>query len=320
MATPLKLVFAGTPEFAARHLDVLIDGPHSLAAVLTQPDRPAGRGKRLLPSPVKQRAERASVPVWQPDSLRDPAVQAELATLQIDALIVVAYGLILPPEVLALPRLGCVNVHASLLPRWRGAAPIQRAIEAGDAETGVCLMLMDQGLDTGPVLMRRSLAIAEDHTAGSLTDALATLGQAVLADGLRDLPALLEEPQQQPDAGITYAHKIDKAEACIDWSQPADVLARRIKAFDPMPGCYTWLQTDRFKIWQASASQISHQHQPGEIVRASADGLEIACGEGVIRVTRAQIQGSPAQAIGDILNGHLSRLQVGSRFAAQAPH
>lgn len=319
MATPLTLVFAGTPEFAARHLDVIIDGPHTLAAVLTQPDRPAGRGKRLQPSPVKQRAERASVPVLQPDSLRDPAIQTELAALRIDALIVVAYGLILPTEVLALPRLGCLNVHASLLPRWRGAAPIQRAIEAGDTETGVCLMLMDQGLDTGPVLMRRSLSIADDHTAGSLTDALATLGQAALSDALIDLPTLLKTPEQQPDAGICYARKIDKAEACIDWSQSAHLLARRIRAFNPMPGCYTWLQADRFKIWQAFPSRSIHQHTPGEIVSASADGLEVACGEGSIRITHAQLQGGPAQSIGEILNGHLSRLQVGSRFASSAP-
>ncbi|MEA5666277.1 methionyl-tRNA formyltransferase, partial [Stenotrophomonas sp. MH1] len=231
----MRIVFAGTPEFAVASLGAAARH-HEVVAVYTQPDRPAGRGRGLMPSPVKLDAIARGIPVFQPETLKTPEAQAQLRALQPDLMIVVAYGLILPKAVLAIPTHGCWNVHASLLPRWRGAAPIQRAIEAGDAETGVCLMQMEAGLDTGPVLLHQATAISDSDTGGQLHDRLAQLGAQVLSDGLGLLRAGIKPiPRPQPDAGVTYAHKLDKAQARLDWSQDAAALARRVRAFNPWP-------------------------------------------------------------------------------------
>jgi methionyl-tRNA formyltransferase len=300
---PLRLVFAGTPEFAVPCLEALLAGPDELLAVYTQPDRPAGRGRRLQESPVKQRAGAAGVPLRQPATLRDPAEQAALAALAPDLLIVVAYGLLLPRKVLAIPRLGCWNVHASLLPRWRGAAPIQRAIEAGDAETGVCLMQMEAGLDTGPVLLSLSTPIAADDTAATLHDRLSALGVEVLADGLRLARAgLLPVPRPQPGQGVTYARKLDKAEAVLDWSQPATALARRVRAFQPWPVAQAELAGETLRIHAACALAQPHAAVPGTVLRAAAAGVDVACGEGVLRITALQRPGGRAIGAGDWLN------------------
>jgi len=285
----LKLVFAGTPEFAVPSLRAALAGGDVLA-VLTQPDRPAGRGRQPTPSPVKQAAIEANVPVLQPETLRTPEARAMLAELKPDLLIVVAYGLILPQAVLDIPRYGAWNVHASLLPRWRGAAPIQRAIEAGDGKTGVCLMQMRKGLDTGPVLLRRETPIGADETAGQLHDRLSELGADVLAEGL----ALLREnrlppAEEQDDALAVYAHKLDKAEARLDWNQPAIELARRVRAFSPWPVAEAELSGERLRIHAAHA--IEGNGTPGTIIAASKHGIDVACLEGALRLTQVQRDG-----------------------------
>ena len=239
MPTSLKLIFAGTPDFAATHLERLIAGPHEVVTVLTQPDRRAGRGKQLQASPVKNMALSANLPVWQPDSLKSDEAESVLRNAAADLMIVVAYGLILPAAILTIPKLGCVNVHASLLPRWRGAAPVQRAIESGDRETGVSIMAMEPGLDTGPVLSTRSMTICDQHTGGMLLGELAALGASALEEDLRDIESLLLSAAPQQHELANYAHKIDKAEGAIDWNEDAEALWRRIRAFNPAPGCYT---------------------------------------------------------------------------------
>jgi methionyl-tRNA formyltransferase len=298
--SPLRLVFAGTPEFAARHLRVLLDSQHEILAVYTQPDRPAGRGKKLTASPVKELALSAEVNVYQPSSLRDPKPREELADLHADVLVVVAYGLILPQAVLDSPRLGCINVHASLLPRWRGAAPIQRAIEAGDTRSGITIMQMEAGLDTGPMLARAETTITESTTAGALHDQLAKLGPPLLLEVLADLPRYLASAQTQTEDAVTYAHKLDKAEASIDWSLDAWVIRRRILAFNPFPGCWTSLDGARLKIWDAQAGESSGK--AGEIISATTAGLTVACGTGSICLTRLQLPGGKALAAADLLN------------------
>ena len=266
MPTPLKLAFAGTPNFAVRHLDRLMSGPHRLVAVLTQPDRPAGRGKRLQPSPVKSLAMEANLPVWQPDTLRTSEAEQVLAEFELDLLIVVAYGLILPANVLAIPALGCLNVHASLLPRWRGAAPVQRAIEAGDTETGVSIMAMEAGLDTGPVLMSRRLDIRSDHTSGQLLSELATTGAEALADSLDQIETLIAKAAPQQDDCATYANKIKKTEGDLNWCASAEELARRVRAFQPQPGCYSHLDDDRIKVLAANCETGGASQPPGQIL------------------------------------------------------
>ena len=251
----MKIAFAGTPEFAARALGALIAGGHETALVLTQPDRPAGRGQKLQPSPVKVLALAHGIPVDQPPTLREAVARASLAAAAPDVLVVAAYGLILPQEVLDIPRLGCLNIHASLLPRWRGAAPIQRAIEAGDAETGITIMRMDAGLDTGPMLLRAAVPIGPAETGGTLHDRLADVGARLVVealDRLADLPAM-----PQPAEGVTYAKKIGKAEGLLDWGRPAAELERRIRAFDPFPGCSTGSGETQVKIWAARASRAA---------------------------------------------------------------
>lgn len=298
----MKIVFAGTPEFAvpslraaARHNEVV--------AVYTQPDRPAGRGRGLSASPVKLEALRRGIPVLQPQTLRDPGTQAALRALAPDLMVVVAYGLILPRAVLEIPRHGCWNVHASLLPRWRGAAPIQRAIEAGDSQSGVCLMQMDAGLDTGPVILRQATPISETDTAGLLHDRLAELGAQVLADGLGLLRAGIRPiPTPQPAEGVTYAHKLDKAEARLDWSQPAAALARKVRAFMPWPIAEATVAGERLRIHGAVALDLHHQAAPGTLLAATRQGLDIACGAGALRLRVVQREGGKAITAADYLN------------------
>lgn len=298
----LKLVFAGTPEFAVPSLRAALAGSEVLA-VFTQPDRPAGRGRQPTPSPVKQAALEANVRVLQPETLRTPEAQAVLAQLQPDLLIVVAYGLILPQAVLDIPRFGAWNVHASLLPRWRGAAPIQRAIEAGDAETGVCLMQMRKGLDTGPVLLRRETSIGAEETAGQLHDRLSILGAQVLAEGLHLLSEnRLPQAEEQDDAQAVYAHKLDKAEAKLGWNTPAIELARRVRAFSPWPIAEAVLSGERLRIHTAMA--IEGTGTPGNIIAASKHGIDVACGQGALRLLTVQRDGGKALAAADYLNAH----------------
>lgn len=299
-ARPLRLVYAGTPEFAVPCLDAVLASGHDLLAVYTQPDRPAGRGRQLTPSPVKQRALQAGIEVRQPETLKDADTQAALAALAPDLVIVVAYGLILPRAVLAIPPHGCWNVHASLLPRWRGAAPIQRALLAGDQHTGVCLMQLEAGLDTGPVLLSRACAIDEHDTSASLHDRLASLGAALLAKGLQALAAgQLPAPVAQPAEGVTYAHKLDKAEARLDVGEPAAVLARKVRAFQPWPVAEVQLDGERLRIHAARAG--SGSLSPGAW-RAQDGLLAIGCGEGVLLVERLQREGGKVVSARDFLN------------------
>jgi len=303
----LRLVFAGTPAFALPGLRACLESGAQLAAVYTQPDRPAGRGRALAMSPVKQAAMDAGVPVEQPESLKEAAAQQRLHELAPDLIIVIAYGLILPKAVLAIPELGCWNVHASLLPRWRGAAPIQRAILAGDTETGVCLMQMRAGLDTGPVLLTRRTPIGPHETGGSLHDRLAGLGAQVLAEGLRHASrgeTLTATPQ--PDEGVSYAHKLDKAEAKLDFTSSANELERKVRAFDPWPVAEAEIGGERVRIWSAQARDaepgIRGSSKPGAVVAASKGGIDLACGDGVLRVLKLQRAGGRVISAADYLN------------------
>ena len=299
----MRLVFAGTPEFSVPCLEACRASGAEVVAVYTQPDRPAGRGRKLTPSPVKQAALTAGITVEQPESLKSAAVQQALAAYRPDLLVVVAYGLILPRTILAVPRQGCWNVHASLLPRWRGAAPIQRAIEAGDRETGVCLMQMEAGLDTGPVLLSQTLAIGDSETGGQLHDRLAALGAQTLADGLGLLRAGMRPvPQPQAESGVTYARKLDKAEARLDWAQPADVLARKVRAFNPWPMADALLAEERVRVHGAVAIERSADAVPGRVIAAGRDGIDVACGTGALRIRVLQREGGRAITAADYLN------------------
>ena len=299
----MRLIFAGTPPFAAAALDALADAGHDLALVLTQPDRPAGRGMKLTPSAVKQAALARGLPVYQPLSLKSPEAQAALCAVHADVMVVAAYGLILPQAVLDLPRLGCLNIHASLLPRWRGAAPIQRAIQAGDTETGVCLMQMERGLDTGPVLLSQALQIGESDTGGQLHDRLAELGAQVLSDGLGLLRAgIVPVARPQPVEGVTYAHKLDKAEARLDWTQPAEALARTVRAFNPWPMAEAQLAGERVRIHGAVPLALEHRAAPGTVLLAGRNGIDVACGEGALRIRVLQREGGRAITAADYLN------------------
>jgi len=298
----MKIVFAGTPAFAVSSLRAAARH-HEVVAVYTQPDRPAGRGRGLAPSPVKLEAIARGIPVFQPDSLKTPEAQQQLRDLAPDLMVVVAYGLILPKAVLTIPTHGCWNVHASLLPRWRGAAPIQRSIQAGDAETGVCLMQMEAGLDTGAVLLKQHIAIGPNDTGGQLHDRLAALGEQVLSDGLGLLRAGIKPiAQPQPEAGVTYAHKLDKAEARLDWAQDAHALARTVRAFNPWPIAEAMLAGERVRIHGAIALDDNQGKAPGTLLGASRDGIDIACDQGALRLRVLQREGGKAITAADYLN------------------
>lgn len=289
MKTP-RIVFAGTPRFARASLEALVESGNVPVAVLTQPDRPAGRGKKLQQSAVKQYALEQDIDVWQPESLRDDAVVAQLAALEPDIMVVAAYGLLLPQSVLDIPRAGCLNVHASLLPRWRGAAPIQAAILAGDTQTGVCLMSMTAGLDCGPVYASEAIAIGVEETAGELHDRLAQAGGELLR---RHLAAILDgrlDAEAQDESQVSYAGKIKTSDALLDWQRPADELARRVRAFNPVPGAYFMLGDERIKCWRAN-SVAGTDAPAGTITRVGASGITIACEEGALNLLRLQRPG-----------------------------
>jgi len=309
MTEPLRIVFAGTPEFAAEHLKALLDSPYEVIAVYTQPDRPAGRGQKLMPSPVKQLALQHNIPVLQPPTLRDAAAQAELAALKPDVLVVVAYGLILPQVVLDIPRLGCINSHASLLPRWRGAAPIQRAVEAGDAESGVTVMRMEAGLDTGPMLLKVTTPISAEDTGGTLHDRLAELGPPAVVKAIAGLAVGTLIDEIQDDALATYAHKLNKDEARIDWTRPADELERLVRAFNPWPICHSTLNGEALKVLAAEVAQ--GEGAAGEILSASKDGLIVACGQGALRLTRLQLPGGKPLNFADLYNSRREKFASG---------
>ncbi|PWV81563.1 methionyl-tRNA formyltransferase [Halomonas sp. A11-A] len=313
----LSVIFAGTPDFAAESLQALLDSRHRVIAVYTQPDRPAGRGRKLTPSPVKRLALEHGLPVHQPETLRAPEAQAELAALDADLMVVVAYGLILPGEVLEIPRLGCLNVHASLLPRWRGAAPIQRAIEAGDAESGVTIMQMDEGLDTGAMLRVRRTPITATTTGGELHDTLAALGGEAIVEALDALagPGLAATPQ--PEAGVTYAAKLSKAEAELDFREPAAALAARVRAFNPWPVAWCAFDGDRLRLLIAEATGLSEGEAPaapGTLLDHDGEALRIACGpagDQVLRVTQAQLPGGKALPVSELLRARADRFTPG---------
>jgi len=303
----MKLVFAGTPEFAASALNALHDAGHEIALVLTQPDRPHGRGLQKAPSAVKRAAQARGLSVAQPETLKDPQTLSMLADIGADAMIVAAYGLILPRAVLETPRLGCINIHASLLPRWRGAAPIQRALLAGDGETGISIMQMDEGLDTGPVLLRMAIPIGPRDTARSLHDRLAAAGAQAIVRALAE-PG---EARPQDDSRATYASKIDKREARIDWRESAEALDRTIRAFNPAPGASTLLGGAPLKIWNAEV-EPGLSGEPQTVLSAGADGIVVACGEGAMRITELQRAGGKRIAAQAFLSG--SALRPGDRL------
>ena len=291
----MRLIFMGSPDFSVPVLEALVDAGHQIAAVYCQPPRPAGRGKKDRPTPVQARAQALGLPVRHPRSLKGAAEQAEFAALGAEAAVVVAYGLILPQAVLDAPARGCLNIHASLLPRWRGAAPIHRAILAGDAETGVCIMQMEAGLDTGPVLLREATAIGAQETTADLHDRLSDIGARLIVQALARLDDLAPEPQ--PDHGVTYAHKIDKAEAGVDWTRPAAQVDRQIRGLSPFPGAWTILDGKRLKLLRSRV--VPGTGAPGSVL----EGLTVACGDGAIALTEVQLEGRGAQDAETFLRG-----------------
>ncbi len=315
MSTSLRIIFAGTPDFAARHLDALLSSGHQVVGVFTQPDRPAGRGKKLMPSPVKVLAEEHGLPVFQPASLRPQENQQLVADLNADVMVVVAYGLILPKAVLDMPRLGCINVHGSLLPRWRGAAPIQRSLWAGDADTGVTIMQMDVGLDTGDMLYKLSCPITDEDTSATLYDKLAELGPKGLIDTLQQLADNRVQPEVQDEALVTYAEKLTKEEARLDWSLPAAQLERCIRAFNPWP--MSWLEIDGqpVKVWQASVIAGPVNAAPGTIVEANKQGIQVATVEGILNLESLQPAGKKAMSAQDLLNSRREWFTPGNSLA-----
>lgn len=311
MSKPLRIIFAGTPDFAAKHLSALINSEHEVIAAYSQPDRPAGRGKKLKPSDVKQLAVSHDIPVFQPISLRNEEAQQALAALNADLMVVVAYGLILPQIVLDTPRLGCINVHGSLLPRWRGAAPIQRSIWAGDAETGVTIMQMDLGLDTGAMLHKVTCPIADDETSASLYDKLAELGPQGLLETLAQISNNTAIAEVQDDELSNYASKLSKEEANIDWTQSAVEIERQVRAFNPWPVSYTQIAEQNVKIWQTSVSEKTTDAQPGTVIAATKQGIQVATGNGVLTLLNMQLAGKKAMPVQDILNARKEWFTVG---------
>jgi len=314
VSASLKIIFAGTPDFAARHLDALLASEHQVVGVFTQPDRPSGRGNKLTPGPVKVLAQAHDVPVFQPKSLKPEENQQLLADLQADIMVVVAYGLILPKAVLDMPRLGCINVHGSLLPRWRGAAPIQRSLWAGDSETGVTIMQMDVGLDTGDMLHKLSCPITPEDTSASLYDKLAELGPQGMLDTLDLLASGKAQPEVQDEALVSYAEKLSKEEARLDWSLSAAQLERCIRAFNPWPVSFFLIEDQPVKVWQASV--LPHQNkQPGEIIHADKNGIQIATADGVLNLLSLQPAGKKAMSAQDLLNSRREWFATGTLLA-----
>jgi methionyl-tRNA formyltransferase len=304
MTHRLRIAYAGTPDFAVPALEALLADGHQIVAVYTQPDRPAGRGQAVTAGPVKRRALELGLPVEQPATLRTPEATGQFCRLDLDLMVVAAYGLILPPAVLEAPRLGCWNIHASLLPRWRGAAPIQRAILAGDTGTGITIMRMDAGLDTGPMLLARPVPIGAREHAGALHDRLAALGAAALVTAIREwLAGRIEEVLQPPD-GVTYAHKIRKEEALIDWTVPAAVVDRQVRAFDPWPVAETRWEGRQLRVWSAEPLPLSGSARPGEIVEAAGGRIVVAAGEGALGITHLQLAGRKPVTAAEFLNAH----------------
>lgn len=302
MSDGLKIIFAGTPEFAVPALQALIDSKHQVIAVYTQPDRPAGRGKKLLSSPIKKIAENTLISILQPKSLRNEEEHCRVSSLAADVMVVAAYGLILPSTVISAPRLGCINIHASLLPRWRGAAPIHRAILAGDTETGITIMQMDEGLDTGDMLYKVSCPIHPSDTSQTLHDRLAPMGAEALLHVLDQLDNGNIARQTQDDAQATYAHKLEKREADIDWQQPAVVIERMVRAFNPWPCAQSQLHDTVIKIHQAHVSSATHSLPPGTVVQANQQGIDVACGEGVLCIQQLQLPGAKKISAADFIN------------------
>ncbi len=303
----MRLIFAGTPEFAAQALSAIIEAGHEVALVLTQPDRPAGRGMALQPSPVKKLALAHGIEVFQPLTLKDAEAQAKVAGVAAEVMVVAAYGLILPQLVLDMPKFGCINIHGSLLPRWRGAAPIQRALLAGDAETGVCIMQMEAGLDIGPVLLRGAFPIEANDTTASLHDRLAAMGARLVVEALGHLPLVAEV---QPQEGVTYAHKIEKAEALIDWQRSATELDRHIRAFNPFPGAQALFKGQTIKLWQAMP--VAGSGKIGQVLAVDRKQIVIACGEGALAIQELQKAGGKRLPVQQFLAGN--SLQVGDCF------
>lgn len=313
----MRLLFAGTPAFAAHHLQVLLDdGRHSVVGVYTQPDRPAGRGKQPRPSAVKAVALSHGLAVVQPESLKEVDAQQQLAAFNADLMVVVAYGLLLPQAVLDIPPLGCINVHGSLLPKWRGAAPIQRAVEAGDATTGITIMQMEAGLDTGPALLRRETPIGPADTAGSLFSRLQTLGGEALLSALELLEEGSATAEPQDEQAASYARKISKAEAELDWRAPAATLVRKIHALNPSPGAYTLINGERIKIWAAAEVAGDSQQPPGTLLQAPAGELWVACGDRPLAIVEAQLAGKKPQPAAELLRGHAALLRPGAMLGA----
>lgn len=314
MSDSLRIIFAGTPDFAARHLNALLSSEHQIVGVFTQPDRPAGRGKKLMPSPVKVLAEEKGIPVFQPVSLRPQENQQLVADLQADIMVVVAYGLILPKAVLEMPRLGCLNVHGSLLPRWRGAAPIQRALWAGDRETGVTIMQMDVGLDTGDMLYKLSCPITAEDTSATLYDKLAQLGPQGLLATLTHIATGTATREVQDEEQVTYAEKLSKEEALLDWSLSAAQLERCIRAFNPWPMSYFVIDDQPVKVWKASVINTQAKAEPGTIIEANKQGIQVATAEGILNLESLQPAGKKAMNTQDLLNSRRGWFTPGNRL------
>ncbi len=315
MSQGLRIIFAGTPDFAAEHLKTLLGSRHQVIAVYSQPDRPAGRGKKLTASPVKEVALAHQIPVYQPLNFKSPEAVAELASLNADLMVVVAYGLILPKVILDTPRLGCINVHASILPRWRGAAPIQRAIEAGDSETGVTIMQMDVGLDTGDMLIKAFCPILRDDTGGSLHDKLISIGSPALLEALDQIEAGATQPQKQDDTLSNYAPKLSKEEAALNWQLSAQALERKVRAFNPFPIAHTKPagtgDDQRIRVWAAAAVDKTTGVTPGSITHIGTDGLWVACAQGQLVIQELQLPGKKAMSVNDVLRGHPDLFKAG---------
>jgi methionyl-tRNA formyltransferase len=312
----MRIIFAGTPPFAAQALEALIAAGHEVLAVFTQPDRPSGRGMKLQPSAVKQAALQHGLPVLQPVSLKSDEVVEQIAGLRADVMVVAAYGLILPARILALPRLGCVNIHASLLPRWRGAAPIQRAIQAGDEQTGICIMQMDEGLDTGAVLLKKSCPIAASDTYGMLHDRLTQIGAVAIVEALSLLARGAVKPAPQSEEGANYAQRISKEETFLDWGASAAELARRVRSFNPSPVARTTWQGETLKIWQASALPAAASGAPGTLMDMGPKGIQVACGQGSLLLEVLQRAGGKPQVAAEFLKG--MPLHTGLRMGSDA--